>query len=372
MKFLEKILLVVDFIDHDNKNLVDAAIHLSRIFNSKIVVLNVISGRTDDKSVRKYLHKYASEEMEKLVNTFKNADVHHKIRIVEGSPFEQIIESSEKEDFNLILAGPGKTGSDIQRPGITIRKLIRKSAVPVWVIKEAPRDGFKDILCPVDFSDSSRRALTNAILLSSKMKANLKIISVFEPVEVISGRISDDLDEHNEKSFNSYVNQFDNFIEEYNLSGINISTEVMKGKPEIEILEELRSGKYDLLLMGTTGKSGLSRILIGSVTEKVIEESPVSFITTRKKNIINAEFELKISQLEMLLKEAGANMENGEFEKAGELYVKCLDIDSFLLPAIKGAFRAFRKAGKEKKAKHYALYEKEIERRLWRTGKNEG
>ncbi len=51
MKLLEKILSAVYFIHHDNKNLVIAAIHLSRIFNSKTVALILISGRTDDKSV---------------------------------------------------------------------------------------------------------------------------------------------------------------------------------------------------------------------------------------------------------------------------------------------------------------------------------
>lgn len=366
MKLLEKILLAVDFVDQDNKDLVNAAIYLSRIFNSKIVAINVIPRKTDNDSVMKYLRKFANEEMEKLSNTLEKADVRYKTRIVEGNPVEQIIETAERGDFNTILMGPGNAAEETRRPGITVRKLIRKTNVPVWVIKENVANGFENILCPIDFSDSSRRALTNAVLFSAKMKTNLRIISVFEPVEVVSGRFSDDLDEHNEKSFASYKKQFDNFIKEFNLSRINYSTKVLRGKPEYEILEELKSGNFDLLLMGTKGRTGFSRILIGSVTENVIEECHVSYITTKKKDILNPEFEIKISQLENLLEKAEKNMEKGNYEKAANLYLKCLEIDGFLLPAIKGTSRAYEKAGKSDKAKRYHQFGNEIEKRLWK------
>jgi hypothetical protein len=50
--------------------------------------------------------------------------------------------------------------------------------------------------------------------------------------------------------------------------------------------------------MGTTGRSGISKILMGSVTEKVIREVPCSFITVKNEDIVALELESKIQDIE--------------------------------------------------------------------------
>lgn len=363
---LEKILLSIDFLEEDNESLVNMAANLAGTFNSEITILNVVPHKSDDEEVKNYFRRYAEDHMNKLVTEFESKGVSRlNPLLVSGSPFDKILETSEKEDFNVILAGPGKNGPNPLNPGVTVRKLIRKTTVPVWVVRGGAVDGYKRILCPVDFSDASKRALRNAILLASKMKAELRVISVYEPIEIVSRRIATNLDDYNQRSLNIYKEQFNQFLKDFSFSNINYSAEILTGKPELVILKELNSRKHDLLIMGTTGRTGITRILVGSVTEKVIEECPVSFITTKNRNILNPEFEFKISSLETLLNKAQECMNEGDYERAAMLYEKAISKDDLLIPAVQGAAQAYEKLQDGRKAKEYRQHAGEIIRRLY-------
>lgn len=366
MKLLEKILLPVDFLHDNNESLINTAVYLAEVFNSEITVINVIPQKSDDEQVKKYFKKYAEDNISSLERELKSRGVHRLKSLLEyGSPFERILGVSEKEDFNVILAGPGNNTSASHNLGVTVRKLIRKTSIPVWVVRPDAPGTIKRIFCPVDFSDASKRALSNAILLASKTGAELKLISVYEPIDIISRRISADLDDYNQKSRASYEEQLERFLKDFNFDKIKFSSEVLMGKPEEVILDELNKKHYDLLLMGTTGRTALSRILVGSVTEKVIEECLVSFITTKNRNILNPEYELKIANLESLLNKARQSMDEGDYERATMLFEKAMAIDDLLVPAVMGASEAYEKLNNKKKANQHRQHAQEIVRRLF-------
>jgi len=66
-------------------------------------------------------------------------------------------------------------------------------------------------------------------------------------------------------------------------SGIEVITEVKTGIPYKEINTYIRENDIDLITMGTRGKTGLDRILLGSVTEKIIRTSQVPVLTVGSK-----------------------------------------------------------------------------------------
>ena len=88
------------------------------------------------------------------------------------------------------------------------------------------------------------------------------------------------------------------FLKNFDLTDIRLKKETQKGDPAVEILKALKRYKSDLLIMGTTGKSGLIRILMGSVTEKVIREVPCSFLTLKSEDIISLTLETRIRDIE--------------------------------------------------------------------------
>ena len=64
--------------------------------------------------------------------------------------------------------------------------------------------------------------------------------------------------------------------------GVKIHTEMLEGVPAKEIVEFAEKKKADLIVMGTTGKTGLERILLGSVAERVIKNAHCPVLVVKK------------------------------------------------------------------------------------------
>jgi nucleotide-binding universal stress UspA family protein len=118
-------------------------------------------------------------------------------------------------------------------------------------------------------------------MLAGKYKSALCILTVYEPIDYVSKRINVDLEEENETRLKRVKNEMRTFLKEFNLDGVNHKIEVKRGKVDEKILNTIKKQPIDLLIMGTNGRTGLSRFIMGSVTEKVIREMPCSFITIK-------------------------------------------------------------------------------------------
>jgi universal stress protein E len=90
---------------------------------------------------------------------------------------------------------------------------------------------------------------------------------------------------------------FDSFLSKFNLIDLEWEKVIRKGEPAKEILSAISDFNIDLLVMGTTGKYGLGKMVLGSVTEKVIREVPCSFITLKSEDIIDLQLETEIRDL---------------------------------------------------------------------------
>ena len=64
-------------------------------------------------------------------------------------------------------------------------------------------------------------------------------------------------------------------------AGLTVVTEVVEGNPHEEILEFVAEHDIDMVVMGTHGRTGLDRALMGSVAERVVRRSPVPVLTVR-------------------------------------------------------------------------------------------
>ncbi len=369
MRMLDKILMAIDINDVDNESLIHTGANLANIFNSRITLLNVIPNNYEDLEVHDYLLKTSNETIKTIKEKLDNKGV-KRIRTLtlEGSAFDQIIQVAETEEVNLILMGSGFDEENDSYPlGITTEKVIRKTTVPVWAVKPESNPEIKNISCPVDFSEASRRALSNAIMLSRKLQAKLTVFSVFEPIEVTSRWIRTNLNEQNESGLKRYSIQFSKFLSDFDFEGVSLESRVLQGVPDVVILNQLRSSEADLLLMGTTGRTGLSRILMGSITEKVIREVPSSFITTKSRNILNNLFESQIDSIEKLMSQANKHFASGDYEKAAYSWEQCLLIYQFFIPAWFGASNAYQKMGDKEKAEQYHNTARELLERLWKA-----
>jgi len=270
---------------------------------------------------------------------------------------------------NVLVAGTGdKKGDENFKLGTTVQKLVRKSHVPLWTVKDENIHPLKKIICPVDFSDAAKRALQNAINLAERFDAELKIVHVYTPVHVASARFQNDTKEENDKRRAERYDELKRFADQYNLDQVKSSIRLLQGEPYVEILKETRSGGYDLLLMGTTGKTMLSKLLMGSVTEKVTREIPCNFITTKAKNITDDYFESNLKGIESLLQTAAVYYEHNDFDEAVEKYLIGLKQYPDNIPILKGLIKSYKSLGNEQSADYYRSYARKVIERLWGPG----
>jgi nucleotide-binding universal stress UspA family protein len=145
---------------------------------------------------------------------------------------------------------------------------------------------FKKILVPVDFSDGSAAAVQHAVTLAKNLQAEVDIVHAFDVptfipphVVVMMGEVDAPLSEHAERHAKE---QLEEFIHKMNIpEGVKWSSRVLLGPPAVTVLEAAEQGKHDLIVMGTHGRTGLPRLVMGSVAEKIVRNSSCPVLTVR-------------------------------------------------------------------------------------------
>ena len=138
------------------------------------------------------------------------------------------------------------------------------------------------ILCPIDFSDYSRRALDHAIAIARWYKSTVTVLQVFSPAPVAAfgqGPVVFEPIVLTAVDRDQLLADTKAFAEAESAPGITIEAVVREGNTAAAILEQATSMKADLLVIGTHGRSGFERLLLGSVTEKVLRKATCPVMT---------------------------------------------------------------------------------------------
>jgi nucleotide-binding universal stress UspA family protein len=137
---------------------------------------------------------------------------------------------------------------------------------------------FKKILVPLDGSELSESALTNVIDLTMDCHAlEVILMRIREPLDpnvigTLDAKVAVELDQAYRDEAAGYL---DKIVANLKKKGITAKTEVLSGNPAEEIIKYSQKNNVDLIIMSTRGRSGISRLVFGSVAEKVIRNSTV-------------------------------------------------------------------------------------------------
>jgi universal stress protein A len=148
----------------------------------------------------------------------------------------------------------------------------------------------RTILCPVDFSDASRKAVQYAREFASNMGAAVYLLNVVEPrpmaVDITLNYVP--LEEDLEKAASEDLKVI---LQEFIQAGLKAECAVEFGNPSDVILDKAAELDVNLLIMGSHGKTGLSRLIMGSVAETVVRKAncPVLIVKAEEKEFIGDE-----------------------------------------------------------------------------------
>lgn len=136
------------------------------------------------------------------------------------------------------------------------------------------------VLVPFDGSDTARNALVRAF--EEHPEADVTVLYVIDLSELsygVEGGAAANLHEAEKEEARELFAEAEEIAAEY---GETVETSTEVGQPEEVIVEYAERGDVDHIIMGSHGRSGLSRILVGSVAEAVVRESPVAVTIARE------------------------------------------------------------------------------------------
>jgi nucleotide-binding universal stress UspA family protein len=142
------------------------------------------------------------------------------------------------------------------------------------------------ILVPVDFSAPSDRALRYATTLADRFGATIELLHVVED-PFVSGAWNAEVYVPNvAELLNRLIVTAREQLEESKAlvadKGIGVDTTVITGRPAQSIVDHAATERFDLIVLGTHGRTGLSHALLGSVAERVVRKAPCPVLTVRE------------------------------------------------------------------------------------------
>lgn len=218
----------------------------------------------------------------------RRAGVGVEVEVAEGEPVRTILERAAALPASVVALGThGHGGFEQLFLGSVTEKVLRKAACPVLAVPPGPgpaADGLpvlQTVLCPVDFSDASRRALSWAVTLCRSCEAQLVALHVVGSLP--------DVDPPSQAHFN--VPEFRAILEHdarerlravVAAAGIpNRAAEerVVTGKAWRRIVQVARERKAGLIVIGVHGEGGLGEAVFGSTTHHVVRSAPCPVLT---------------------------------------------------------------------------------------------
>jgi len=141
---------------------------------------------------------------------------------------------------------------------------------------------YDQILVPTDGSEGAERAVDHAIELASAYGATVHALYVVDTAALVDlDEAAVDSDLLTESLSDRGREAVDRIAKRAADAGVDAETAVERGRPVGAILDYATDHGVDVIVMGTRGRSGLDRLLLGSVTEKVVRKSRVPVLTVR-------------------------------------------------------------------------------------------
>ncbi|HEX9870331.1 MAG TPA: universal stress protein [Candidatus Tectomicrobia bacterium] len=206
------------------------------------------------------------------------------IRTVTGKPFVQIIQRAREETADLVVVGAhGKHFVKDLFLGTTAEKVVRKGDRPVLTVKKLVHGPYRQVLVPVDFSESARRALELALRLAPQAVFHVlhAYEGLFEGQLRLGGASTQDIVRHRQQVAKQARQEMEAFLGSVECSGKPIKRMVRHGRAPHVIDTAARRLRADLVAVGSAGRTGIPYILLGSVAEHVLREATCDVLVVR-------------------------------------------------------------------------------------------
>ncbi|MFC4406017.1 universal stress protein [Haloarchaeobius iranensis] len=203
--------------------------------------------------------------------------------VLEGAPEEAILGYADENDIDLLAMGThGRTGVHRYVTGSVTESVVRDANAPVLTVRsveDSRVDGsYDDVLVPTDGSDEAGRAVEHGLAIAAEAGATVHVVNVVDvaglgasPEYTMPTSVLSDLESSGESAADAIAARARD-------AGLEARTAVRHGSPGWELLDYAAEFEIDLITMGTAGRSGIDRFLLGSTTERLIRHADVPVV----------------------------------------------------------------------------------------------
>ena len=221
-------------------------------------------------------------------------------RLLTGNPDEAIVAHAAQIDANMVVMGTnGRRGFPYAFIGSNAEKVVRRAPCPVLTMRllepaaahahsgaKGDRRRITNILVPTDFSTHAAAALRQASDLARHYDARVTIMHIYLRASFIpSGTTAAVPTTSMEQALGQMTSALEaQRADAEGYGATRITTTLIHGLAEADIVRQASEGQFDLIVMGTHGRTGLKRALMGSIAEHVVRDATCPVLTVRDTN----------------------------------------------------------------------------------------
>jgi len=256
----------------------DATLHL-------LSVANTTRGAIDTLAQDETLEERARDAVDEAAERARERGVSVVDAVERGNPHRVVCDYAESVGVDVVVMPTrGRRGLERFLLGSTTERVVRRSEVPVLTVRpggDAPATyPFEDVLVGVDGSDCARAALDAGVAVADQEGADLHLLSVVDVAALGPEVRTEYLEDALEADAQSVV---DDAAAQASSAGVDPAAESVAFGSSISraIRKYVEENDVDLLVVGTHGRTGFNRYVLGSVAEFLVRTSPVPVLTVR-------------------------------------------------------------------------------------------
>lgn len=266
----EKLMVATDGSSY-SEGAVREAVEIARVCASELLAVAVVKANDEVLATAPQVIEKAEDEarqtLDEIVDRAKAAGVHCETLVVRGEePYHAIVDTAAEQKVDMIVMGRrGRTGLARLVMGSVTARVIGHTDRKVLVVPREARFKCARILVATDGSSFSEAAVTEAISLSKRCNGT---------VFAVSAAFSASTRHEAEASVAAVKDQGDK-------EGVAVEGIVGIGEPYEIIMDAARTNEVDLIVVGSHGRTGIERLLLGSVAERVIGHADCAVLVAR-------------------------------------------------------------------------------------------
>ncbi len=305
MKRFKKILVVCNGKAHDAIAL-KRATRLAKENRAALTVVSVLEALPHDTrklfklvapvKLQDLLTKQRRTELEGYVAGAKKSGVDVEVKVLVGTKFVEIIREILRNGHDLVMkATPGQRGEKEMLFGSTDLHLMRECPSAVWIMKPTKSKKYARILAAVDPDplDEDRNKLNDTIMelatsLSALEHSELHIVHAWVLyseglLQLLIGKI-EKLARDTRKTHRKWLNQF---LDKHKIAHDRRLVHMVRGKAKEVIPALAKKKRVELIVMGTSARTGLPQFLIGNTAEDVLNQVDCSVLMVKPEGFVS-------------------------------------------------------------------------------------